>query len=61
MLRKDVKFMLNSDWEPKVPTTKEIKRQTKWFRGRTSGSVRLAKGLAIGSDFKTRLSYCKNK
>lgn len=45
MLRKDVKYMLEKDWEPVVPPTSIIRDQSAKFRGRLSGSVRLAEGL----------------
>lgn len=45
MLRKDVKYMLDKDWEPKVPDLEIIREQASKFDGRLSGSVRLAKGL----------------
>jgi hypothetical protein len=42
-LEVDVKYMLNKDWEPKVPgekiITKQVKQQLK--RGRSSGNVSL--------------------
>ena len=52
MLRKDVKYMLDNHWEPKVPTKKEIEYQSKMFKEKTFGSVRLSKGLVVGNDIK---------
>ena len=42
-LRKDVKYMLESDWEPKVPEQEIILKQTKaqLKKGKSSGSVAL--------------------
>ena len=42
-LRKDVKYMLNSDWEPKVPEEKVILKQAKlqFKRGKSTGRVAL--------------------
>ncbi len=45
MLRKDVVYMLNVDWEPKIPSVEIMQNQVRKFDGRLSGSVRLAKGL----------------
>ena len=42
-LRKDVKYMLNSDWEPKVPEAEVILKQAKLQlkKGKSTGSVAL--------------------
>ena len=42
-LRKDVKRMLNIDWEPKVPDDKDILKQVEMQlnRGKSSGNVTL--------------------
>jgi len=44
MLRNDVKFMLKSSWEPKVPKKEVILKQINKNYGKISGSVRLALG-----------------
>ena len=44
MLRKDIKYMLDKEWEPSVPQASIIRKQSAKFDGRLSGSVRLAKG-----------------
>lgn len=49
MLRKDVKYMLERDWEPKIPEENVICKQSAKFAGRLSGSVRLARGLVATS------------
>lgn len=49
MLRKDVKYMLEMDWEPKIPSESIIRKQSAKFEGRLSGSVRLAEGLVAVS------------
>ena len=49
MLREDVKYMLERDWEPKVPEENIIRKQSAKFEGRLSGSVRLAMGLVATS------------
>lgn len=54
MLRKDVKFMLDCGWEPKVPPVAVIRKQSEKFAGRLSGSVRLARGLVIGKEYKAK-------
>lgn len=60
MLEKDVKYMLNKNWEPKVPPVDVIRKQSEQFYGRLSGSVRLAKGIVVGNEYKTKkLSYTK--
>lgn len=53
MLEKDVLYMLDSDWEPKVPTSDEIRKQSESFHGRLAGSVRLVLGRVVGSEYKT--------
>lgn len=42
-LREDVKYMLEKDWEPKVPSQEEIQKQVEFQikRGKSSGSVAL--------------------
>jgi hypothetical protein len=50
MLRKDTIYMLSQDTDSKVPKTAVIKMQAEKFRGRISGSVRLATGRVWGSD-----------
>ena len=42
-LRKDVKYMLDRDWEPKVPDEETILKQstTQLKRGKSTGSVSL--------------------
>ena len=42
-LREDVKYMLDKDWEPKVPTEEEILKQAELQikRGKSTGSVAL--------------------
>ena len=42
-LREDVRYMLHSDWEPKVPNEEEILRQSKIQikKGKSTGSVAL--------------------
>ena len=42
-LREDVKYIINKDWEPKVPSQEEILRQAKLQikRGKSTGSVAL--------------------
>lgn len=42
-LRKDVKYMLDKDWEPKVPSQEEILKQAEIQikRGKSTGSVAL--------------------
>ena len=42
MLRKDTLFMLESNWEPHIPTQKNIEKQIDQAHGRVGGSVRLA-------------------
>lgn len=46
--------MLKKDWEPQVPTTDIIIKQTKGFFNRLSGSIRLALGLVVGKDYKNK-------
>lgn len=53
-MRKDVEYMLKKDWEPQVPTTDIIIKQTKGFFNRLSGSIRLALGLVVGKDYKNK-------
>lgn len=52
MLRKDVRYMMEKNWEPKVPPAHIIQKQSNSFWGRLSGSVRLAKGLVVGNEYK---------
>ena len=52
MLRKDTIYMLSQDTDSKVPTTEVIKAQAKRFEGRLAGSVRLATGRVLGSDWR---------
>jgi len=54
-LREDVKYQLNKDWEPKIPTPEEVLRQAKMCvkRGKSSGSVAL--------DIKAMKSLKKDK
>ena len=42
-LRKDVKYMLSSDWEPKVPEEKVILKQAEaqLNKGKSTGNVAL--------------------
>ena len=42
-LREDVKYMLDKEWEPKVPTQEEILKQAERQikRGKSTGSVSL--------------------
>ena len=42
-LRKDVKYMLESDWEPKVPEQEIILKQAKpqLKKGKSTGSIAL--------------------
>lgn len=42
-LREDVKYMLDKDWEPKVPSQEEIEKQAEIQikRGKSTGSVAL--------------------
>jgi len=42
-LREDVKYMLEKDWEPKVPNQEEILKQAEMQikRGKSTGSVSL--------------------
>ncbi|MCH5273414.1 MAG: hypothetical protein J1E35_07050 [Lachnospiraceae bacterium] len=58
MLRKDIKYMIEKDWEPKVPDIKVIRKQTTRRSGKVSGSVRLAIGLVSTGE---RLSHYKDK
>lgn len=44
MLRKDVLYMLNQEWEPKVPSAKIMREQFLCFSHRISGFVKLAGG-----------------
>ena len=53
MLRKDTIRMIKTDWEPKVPSTNEIKRQMKKKQPHLAGSVRAALGKVIGSSEKS--------
>lgn len=50
MLRKDTLHMIKMNWEPKVPTTDEIRKQVARKQGHLAGSVRMALGKVIGSD-----------
>ena len=54
-LRKDVKYMLNSDWEPKVPEQEVILKQVKaqLKKGKSSGSVAL--------DIKAMKEECRGR
>ena len=54
-LREDVKYQLNKDWEPKVPSSEEILKQAKicMKRGKSSGNVAL--------DIKAMKSLKKDK
>ncbi len=54
MLRKDVKYMLAKDWEPSVPSSAVIHKQSEKFSGRLSGSVRLVEKLTVGSEYKNK-------
>lgn len=52
-LRKDVKYMLESEWEPKVPEQEIILKQakTQLKKGEASGSVALdVKAMRVGDD-----------
>ena len=49
MLRKDTIYMIKTEWEPKIPSTNEIKRQMKKRQPHLAGSVRAALGKVIGS------------
>ena len=42
-LRQDLKYMLEKDWEPKVPSQEEIEKQVEIQikRGKSTGSVAL--------------------
>lgn len=42
-LREDVKYMLDKDWEPKVPSSEEIEKQAEIQikRGKSTGRVAL--------------------
>ena len=42
-LREDVKYMLDKEWEPQVPTQEEILKQAEFQlkRGKSTGSVAL--------------------
>ena len=48
MLRKDIRFVLRQDWEPKVPETAVIQDQVSMNNGKIAGSVRFSQGLVIG-------------
>jgi len=61
MLRKDTVYMLNQDTDSKVPKTATIKKQANRFRGRLSGSVRLATGRVWGSDAREILLNRRKK
>lgn len=56
MLRRDVKYMLDRDWEPTVPHADVIRKQSGQFYGRVSGSVRLAQGCVV-----TEISHASAK
>jgi len=54
MLRKDIKYMIEKEWEPKVPSVDVMRKQSKRFAGRLSGSVRLAKGLVATKEQRVK-------
>jgi len=54
-LREDVKYMLNKDWEPKVPSQEVMQKQAvaQIKRGRSTGSVSMdVKAIKKLSDSK---------
>ena len=59
MFRKDIEYMLNSDWEPKVPSEKVIEKQSRLFKKKFSGSVRLSLGKVTNSPHKKK--KCKKR
>ena len=52
MLRKDTLHMLKSDWEPKVPSVKDMKKQVLNAQGRIAGNVRFALGRVTVGNIK---------
>lgn len=48
MLRKDTLYMVQSNWEPKVPTAEVMQRQVEKRQMRLAGSVRAALGKLVG-------------
>ena len=44
MFRKDIKHMLDIDWEPQIPSAETICRQAESFPHKTFGSVALHQG-----------------
>ena len=52
MLRKDTLHMIKTEWEPRVPSTEEIKIQMEKRQPHLAGSVRAALGKVIGSSEK---------
>lgn len=50
MLRKDTMHMIKSEWEPRVPETRQIKEQMEKRQARLAGSVRAALGKVIGEE-----------
>ena len=48
MLRRDTLYMVQSNWEPKVPAAEVMQKQVKKRQMRLAGSVRAALGKLIG-------------
>ena len=44
MLRNDAKHMIDTDWEPKIPDVRIIRKQCKKFTYKSFANVKLAEG-----------------
>lgn len=49
MLRKDTLYVINTGWEPEVPTVTVMRQQVEKRQVRSAGSVRAAMGKFAGS------------